>query len=274
MKDSTNKQLDCEERFGIVSAGSLAAGKFSSLVLGCVLTAVFYGVLSLAKLIWSNTALLQMFFPGGAENRTLIPAITVLAAMWTLSMLLIKKSKLKLQQKMFAAGSELWRQACTESQFRSIYPEPEASVAAVMLAEQLKLHRSDLALADRLQIMENKFDDLEKELENNFIIISSFIWSIPVLGFIGTVLGLAGAVSNFGLLASGDKVSFEAVLPQITGGLATAFETTLIALVMALILQLISSFQLQSELAFAARIKAATGGMPTWENPAEEVGRQ
>jgi biopolymer transport protein ExbB/TolQ len=77
------------------------------------------------------------------------------------------------------------------------------------------------------------------------------------LGFIGTVLGLAQAVSNFGALSgAGDKVNFDAVLPQVTGGLATAFETTLIALVLALLLQVFASFQTQNELTLIAEIKS------------------
>ena len=78
-----------------------------------------------------------------------------------------------------------------------------------------------------------------------------------MLGFIGTVLGLAKAVNKFGALAtSGDGASFNAVLPQVTGGLATAFETTLIALVLALILQLVSACRRQDEELFFGSLKS------------------
>ena len=104
--------------------------------------------------------------------------------------------------------------------------------------------------------MENAFNDLETDSENSFIVISCFIWSIPVLGFIGTVLGLARAVSNFGVLSNASgQLDFNAVLPKITGGLATAFETTLIALVFALILQILSSFQNQREQRWISSVK-------------------
>lgn len=274
MKDINTCKLDCEERFGLNSAGAVAAGKFSSLVLGCVLTAVFYAVLSLCKLVWSDSVLLQMFFPGGEENRTLIPVVTVLCSMWTLAMLLIKKSKLKLQTLLFRAYQQQPQKNCTLQELYALYPEPGASMTAVMLEKRLRLQKTMLSTADQLQIMENSFDDMEKELENNFMFISGLIWSIPVLGFIGTVLGLARAVSNFGALAGGDKLSFEAVLPQVTGGLATAFETTLIALVMALILQLFSTLQQQSELALANRIKAAVSELGMAETVTSEVAEQ
>ena len=66
------------------------------------------------------------------------------------------------------------------------------------------------------------------------------VWAIPVLGFIGTVQGLSSAISTFTktLASSGDLAAIKANLQGVTGGLATAFETTLVALVMALILQL------------------------------------
>ena len=203
MKDSTNKQLDCEERFGIVSAGSLAAGKFSSLVLGCVLTAVFYGVLSLAKLIWSNAALLQMFFPGGAADRTLIPALTVFLAMYALGMILVKRSKLKMQQRaleLLPVCSSREMLAELQKQFH----EPGDFIAPELLAKQLELDEFSLTMLEKNNLLDSRISDIERDSEISFIPVTTLIWAIPVLGFIGTVLGLARAVGNFGgLLNSG-----------------------------------------------------------------------
>ena len=70
------------------------------------------------------------------------------------------------------------------------------------------------------------------------------VWAIPVLGFIGTVIGLSTAVGGFGtVVAQGaDIEQLKSSLGGVTGGLAVAFETTLIALVAALFVQLVMTF--------------------------------
>ena len=71
-----------------------------------------------------------------------------------------------------------------------------------------------------------------------------------MLGFIGTVIGLSTAVGGFGaVVAKGaDLEELKQALGGVTGGLAVAFETTLIALVLALAVQLYAKFvQAQEE---------------------------
>jgi biopolymer transport protein ExbB/TolQ len=65
-----------------------------------------------------------------------------------------------------------------------------------------------------------------------------FIWAIPILGFIGTVLGISEAVSGFS-----DSVNSAASLEvmresigSVTTGLGVAFDTTLLALVMSIVI--------------------------------------
>jgi hypothetical protein len=78
--------------------------------------------------------------------------------------------------------------------------------------------------------------------------VHSFLWAIPVLGFIGTVIGLRAAIGALGitLRASGDIGAIRDGLQAVTAGLATKFETTLVALICAVILQLLLAF-LQSK---------------------------
>ena len=94
---------------------------------------------------------------------------------------------------------------------------------------------NDLALAD------------EKYIEGTYTLPKGLIWSIPVTGFIGTVLGLSEAVGGFGKVLSGGASMdvLKQSLGGVTGGLAVAFETTLIALVAALLLQLLMTMIMQ-----------------------------
>jgi biopolymer transport protein ExbB/TolQ len=84
----------------------------------------------------------------------------------------------------------------------------------------------------------------QSELDSNavsssYAILNVFIWAIPILGFIGTVQGLGQAVGNLSgsLQGAADIESVKAALGGITGGLGVAFDTTLVALIMALFLK-------------------------------------
>ncbi len=64
------------------------------------------------------------------------------------------------------------------------------------------------------------------------------IWAIPILGFIGTVMGLGGAVAGFSDFLAG-AAGLEAIkdaIGTVTLGLGMAFDTTLLALVLSVIL--------------------------------------
>jgi biopolymer transport protein ExbB/TolQ len=95
-------------------------------------------------------------------------------------------------------------------------------------------------ISDVSQILSAQADFDEAQIASSYNLVTGFVWAIPVLGFIGTVLGLGDAIGSFGLTlqAGGDLSKIKDSLQLVTGGLATAFDTTLIALVGALIIQL------------------------------------
>lgn len=67
-----------------------------------------------------------------------------------------------------------------------------------------------------------------------------FIWAIPILGFIGTVIGISNAVGGFsGTLDQAQDIEvLKDSLNAVTMGLAVAFDTTLVALIMSLIISI------------------------------------
>ena len=84
----------------------------------------------------------------------------------------------------------------------------------------------------------------QSELDSNavsssYALLNVFIWAIPILGFIGTVQGLGMSVGNLSgsLKGATDIESVKTALSGITGGLGVAFDTTLVALIMALFLK-------------------------------------
>ena len=85
---------------------------------------------------------------------------------------------------------------------------------------------------------------IEMELHNvdlRYTTIRYLVWLIPTLGFIGTVIGIALALGKAGVMESDDPALLITVVPL----LATAFFTTLLALILSAILMLFIQ-QLQS----------------------------
>jgi predicted transcriptional regulator/biopolymer transport protein ExbB/TolQ/DNA-directed RNA polymerase subunit RPC12/RpoP len=77
-------------------------------------------------------------------------------------------------------------------------------------------------------------------VSSSYAVVKVFIWAIPILGFIGTVLGISDAVGGFaGALDQAQDIEvLKGSLNEVTSGLAVAFDTTLVALVMSLLVSI------------------------------------
>jgi biopolymer transport protein ExbB/TolQ len=69
----------------------------------------------------------------------------------------------------------------------------------------------------------------------SYSLLKVFLWAIPILGFIGTVLGLSQAIGGIDLTVM-DVEKIMSSMGGVTSGLGTAFDTTLLGLVLAMIL--------------------------------------
>jgi biopolymer transport protein ExbB/TolQ len=84
-------------------------------------------------------------------------------------------------------------------------------------------------------------------VDSSFAMLKVLVWAVPILGFIGTVLGIGDAVAAFSeaIRSANDLEVIKKALGEVTGGLAVAFDTTLLALVMSIVIMLpMSSLQL------------------------------
>ena len=78
----------------------------------------------------------------------------------------------------------------------------------------------------------------ELSMSSSFSLPKVLLWAIPLMGFIGTVIGMSQAVGSFdAVLSNADNVDgLKNGLVKVTGGLGTAFDTTYLALVISVIL--------------------------------------
>jgi len=96
---------------------------------------------------------------------------------------------------------------------------------------------------DRASANEFALDDSAFYLsasESSYSIPRIFIWAIPLLGFVGTVIGISGAVSGFSqvLETSGDVEAIKGGIGNVTTNLGLAFDTTLLALFLSVLIMI------------------------------------
>jgi biopolymer transport protein ExbB/TolQ len=94
-------------------------------------------------------------------------------------------------------------------------------------------------------------------VESSYAMVRVFIWAVPILGFIGTVIGIGAAVGGFSESVGGavDLEVMKESIGSVTSGLSVAFDTTLIALVMSIPIMFAASAVQKQEEAFLAEIE-------------------
>lgn len=232
-----------------------------SLFLGVTLTAFFYEVFPVPFL--DPGRLLSVFDNWVSE-------VIVGLSLWSLFLLLFKY---------LAHRRQAWvRRAFDQPAIRAVLgrdlPAREADAALTELTAELrraKRRRFDASiLYIRVQRVLRAFEaragkeqisDLlqaqaeidVKRLATSYSIIQFFIWAIPIWGFIGTVLGIADAVQQFSAFIQTAEtgaqftVQMRSALGGVTGGLAVAFNTTFVALVLVMPVMLIASMLQKAE---------------------------
>ena len=93
--------------------------------------------------------------------------------------------------------------------------------------EHVRRARSAETLDDHLKYLA----DLDADrLHARFALVRVIIWAIPILGFLGTVIGITLAIAKLAPQALEDS------LPAVTAGLGVAFDTTALALGLSIVL--------------------------------------
>jgi biopolymer transport protein ExbB/TolQ len=87
--------------------------------------------------------------------------------------------------------------------------------------------RPDSPLDDHLKYLADLAVD---RLTQSFQLVRTVTWAVPIMGFLGTVIGITMAIANV------TPEQLDSSLPEVTSGLAVAFDTTAQALGMSMIL--------------------------------------
>lgn len=241
--------LDPERRLSIPGGRFTRVNTLFAFAMAVLLTVGFY---------FSLLPFEQYYFAQTFTQRGPIPYSIVLLSWWSLTILFIKWLKLRLQRRTLhlrlipeTAAFVLSPQTVDEviDKIYTLVDEPRQFILFNRILIALSNLRNLGRVTDVDDILRSQGANDEAGVETSYSIISGFVWAIPVLGFIGTVLGLSQAIGGFGavLATSSDISELKPALQSVTGGLAVAFETTLHGLVAALVIQLLITALKKSE---------------------------
>ncbi len=177
--------------------------------------------------------------------------------------LILKKGKLKKeQQQSLLLANRLLPNIVDDISGDEIEDELNNELQNISAKNQISYNN---LLNSRLSLFLNHQDDdvdeifaiKEREyLKGSFSLSRFMVWAIPIMGFIGTVWGISNGIAHFSdAMTSTNSVTdvsamLKESLPLVTNSLATAFDTTLLALLLSIPLMMLMLSLEKSEEAY------------------------
>jgi biopolymer transport protein ExbB/TolQ len=252
-------QGDIENRFGFKGGRYTSVNHGFAFLIGVVLAGVLYSLMIFVFIHLPVASKVANMFMRPTNQFAVIPA--TLFFFGGIAVLILKGQKIKFQEralKLAAVPAEPefilteTTAATVLARIHSLVDQPRHFILLNRIDRALSNFRNIGQVNDVSSILRAQAENDEDQVASSYTVLNGLVWGIPVLGFIGTVLGLSLAIGRFTntLQAAGDLTLIRASLQGVTGGLSTAFETTLIALTFTLILQMGITFQQKREMAF------------------------
>lgn len=91
-----------------------------------------------------------------------------------------------------------------------------------------------------------------ERLSDSYALVRTIIWAIPILGFLGTVIGITLAITSI------TPEQLESSMATVTSGLAVAFDTTALSLSLSMIVVFVSFLVERAEQSILSRVESLT----------------
>jgi len=224
--------------------------------------------LGLYMIVFLPLNMLEIHIGALFVSRGFIPYIIVLVTCWGLAMLVLKFLLVKRQQSYAELELELIpieiglqiTPSNVDQFLNHLGKLPRAQRASILgrrIQGALEHFKSRNNVPEVQEYLSTQAEIDASGVDSGYTLLRVFIWAVPILGFIGTVMGISGAVSGLSSTLAGGGEIMDG-LGQVTTGLSTAFDTTLVALVMAILLLFPTESLRKTEYAMLDRIEAFT----------------
>ncbi len=217
--------------------------------MGVCFTAIWLSAMNIIR----ETALGELFW-----DRGWVPFFTTLLMFWSASILILKWNQLKHQRESMLLDvlpMELSEEITLDSlelfvdHINELPGTTQESFLINRVIRGIEHFRVRHSAAETVTMMESQSAIDANNVAGSYTLVKVFVWALPILGFIGTVVGVSAAVASLaGSLDSADGPSgMKDALNDVFAGLATAFDTTLLALIMSMIVKIPASALQKSE---------------------------
>lgn len=234
---------------GEVSSWPAAAASFA-------VTVVFYATLSMLP---------QSRFSELFVERGWVPYVITVISVWALFLLAAKLLRLRKERRMLdrdlvaTNGRGEMMPDDAELALLTLHGEPKEiaeSFLARRIERALRHFQSRRRAVEVVEFLSVEARTDEGRVDASYGLVRVFVWAIPTLGFIGTVIGIGAAVAGFSetLEAASSLDGMKESIGMVTGGLGVAFDTTLLALVMSILIMFPASAIQRIEEAFLSDV--------------------
>ncbi len=238
-------------KFDNASATSVPMAKAA--LLGLALSIFFYLFVLLFALSESTSVIKAYFY-----DRGWVPYVLTFLTFWSFGVLILKRRKLlnqlnviqfKLLPEEISHDIREDNLDKFEAHVKRLGFDPKESFLVTRILRGLEHFRVRRNHSETSHVLGSQSEIDAAMIDSSYVIVKVFIWAIPILGFIGTVLGISDAVASFGgeMGAAADIEVIKEKLGQVTGGLSEAFDTTLVSLVFSLLVMFPTSMMQKSE---------------------------
>lgn len=256
--------LDPEARLGLPTGRGTTPSGATCLIFTVVLGALFYGTAYAFRegewgaVVWQYTT-----------GFGLIPIPIVVLSIWSLVFLAIKFLKIRAQAQALRIAfvpedsgfvlSDATADSVIDAIDRAV-DDPSRFLFLARCRMVLRMMRNLGRVSDADEILSSRGDQDESSMDSGYTVLRGLVWAIPVLGFIGTVIGLTQAMGRFGAamqVAGKDVGEITEKLKSVLEGLDTAFITTAEALIAVLFIYLIQTAVRRADESLYDDIRAA-----------------
>jgi biopolymer transport protein ExbB/TolQ len=198
-------------------------------------------------------------------ERGWVPYVISFLAFWSGVLLAMKYRRLSRQTRVLELDllpREIVERITPESAqrfldvLRALPAEQSDNFLVQRVCRALEYFRTRANVAETVDQLRAQRERDEAGVESSYTMLRVFIWAIPILGFIGTVLGIGASVGGFSESVP-EAANLEVMkdsIGAVTSGLGVAFDTTLIALVMSIFIMFPTSSLQKAEEDFLGEV--------------------
>lgn len=221
--------------------------------------------LFIANAVSADTYIYRLFRPPGGWVMSIVPGMIVFVLVWTLADLLMKyvegaKNEADLERREIRQLPRIVAsEPVTQTQRRLMALDGRDRPVLRRLLWLLHYLESNDDAQRTHELLRHQSDLDADTAAAGYRTSKLFIWAMPILGFVGTVLGISLAVGGFSEFLTTnldieDVSRVTSELGNVASGLSFAFDTTLLGLLAGLVANVVSSIVQKRDERFFTRL--------------------